>query len=323
MRYFATLVAAALAAAVAVAGPAGAADPAPTFDGCGKAVKDSPSDGTSETGGAPDQSEIEGAFLNADASTINIIIKNLDGTVPPPYSSITYDAKYDTSDGSYFVRAYLDFTGSVVFEYGHLDTTVSTTPRYQRDGSTQGKLFEGQHGVVQIAIPPEAGGKPGTTLKALTAETQLGETTVVPGAVPSPTRGLSAPSDDVGLGSVTLGACASPATPTTSPSTPTGTPPSATQQTAGPLPVTLVSKSVKHAKTVKIKVRSSQPLTKLGARISKGSKVYGTGKLAKLNGNGTFKVKAPKLRKGTYLLAIAGTDAAGNRRTASFKLKVK
>src|SRR4051794_36991861 len=116
MRYIVMLVAAVLAATVALAGPAGAADPAPTFGGCGKAVKDSPTDGTSETGAAPDQSEIEGAFVNTGAgdTTVNLIIKNLDGTVPAPYSSITYDAKYDTTDGTFFVRAFLDFSGSAV-----------------------------------------------------------------------------------------------------------------------------------------------------------------------------------------------------------------
>ena len=325
MKVIASLLAAALAAAVAVAAPAGAADPIPTFDGCGKAVKDPAGDATEQAGDAPDQVDLTGAFVNADQNTINLIVKNLDGTVPPPYSSITYDATYDTSAGSLFVRAFLDFTGSVVFEYGHLD---SSTPlkRYQRDGATDGKLFTGANGVVQIKVPAEAGGKPGTVLKGLTAETQTGEATFVPGAAPTPSRGISISSDTSGLGSVPLGPCAPGTTPapTTTPA-PGSSPAPGTQsqQTGGPLPVKLVSKSVKHAKTVKIKVKSSEALTDLGARISKGAKVFGTGKLAKLNGAGTFKIKAKKLKKGTYKLDLAGTDSSGARRVASYKLKVK
>src|SRR4051812_22754067 len=169
MRLLALLLTAALAALVA--GPAGAADPTPTYSGCGKAVKDASGDATEQAGTAPDQVDLTGAFVNADQNTVNLIVKNLDGTVPPPYSSITYDATYGSADASLFVRAFLDFTGSVVFEYGHLD---SSTPlkRYQRDGDTKGNLFKGANGVVQITVPPEAGGKPGTQLKGIIAETQ-------------------------------------------------------------------------------------------------------------------------------------------------------
>jgi hypothetical protein len=332
MRYLVTLVAASLAAIVAVAGPAGAADPAPTFSGCGKFAKDSPSDATDTVADpAPDEVEIENAWFDVDASTatMNMTIKNLTGTVPPPATSITYDALYGTADGAtHFVRAYIDFSGMTSFEYGHTEPLAVST-RYAYDGAAEGKLFTGQHGVVQVKVPPEAGAKPGGKLSGITAETQLGRTTVVPGAVnQSPTRGLSFQDDNVGVGSVTIAACdgATPGAPAGAPvqQSPSG---GSTQQTAGPLPLTLVTKSAKKAKakkTVKLKVKSSEALTSLAARISKGSKVYGTGKLASVNGAGTFKVKLSKaLKKGTYLVAFAGKDSAGRPRTTSFKLKVK
>ena len=57
------------AVAALLAGTAGAADPAPTFSGCGKFVKDSPTDGTDVASDQanPDmkEAEIENAFLNA------------------------------------------------------------------------------------------------------------------------------------------------------------------------------------------------------------------------------------------------------------------
>src|SRR5947208_17121072 len=158
MRYIVLLTAAALASAVAIAGPAGAADPAPTFSGCGRFAKDSPSDATDTVADpAPDEVEIENAFVNTDATgaTLNMTIKNLSGTVPPPATSITYDATYGfTSGTTNFVRAYVDFAGMVTYEYGHTEP-LATSTRYARDGDATGKLFLGQHGVVQVTIPPE------------------------------------------------------------------------------------------------------------------------------------------------------------------------
>jgi hypothetical protein len=330
------IAAATLASGVALGGPANAADPMPAFSGCGKSVKDSPSDATDQVASpAPRETEIEGAFVNAgDAKpTINLIIADLTGSVPPPATSITYDTIYGfTASTTNFVRAYLDFTGMVVFEYGHTEP-LATSTRYALDGPTAGKLFTGAHGVVQIEVPQEAGGKAGTTLKGLQAETQLGRTTFVPGAVSqSPSRGLSFQDDTAGLGNVTIGPCA-PGTTTGggTTTTPTVTPPSSsappTSSSSGPLPVSLGSKSVKAArkrKTITIKLKSSEPLTAVGVRISKGTAAYGTGKLAKLVKTGKVKVKLTKaLKKGSYALDVAGTDGKGARRVASFKLKVK
>jgi hypothetical protein len=324
----------ATAVAALLAGTAGAADPTPTFSGCGKAAKDSPTDGTDVASDAanPDmaEAEIEGAFINAAAPNVNLTIADLTGSVPPPALSITYNANYGvTGDLLTFVRAYLDFTGSVAYEYGHQEALPNTT-RYVYDGTTTGAMFPGQHGVVQIAIPPEAGGKPGTTLKGVTAETQVGRSTVVPGAVTqSPTRGLSYSHDTAGLGNVLMGPCAGAGTAPTGTSTPPAStaPAPAPSQPAGPLPVKLASKSIKKAKkgkTVKVKLKASEPLTSVGVRIAKGSKAYGSGKLAKLSATKTVKVKLTSaLKKGTYAFDVAGTDAKGARRVGSLKLKVK
>jgi hypothetical protein len=323
---------AALAGGVAFGGgPAGAADPVPTFSGCGKFVKDSPNDAADQVADpAPKETEIEGAFVNADGTpTFNLIIANLTGTAPPPATSVTYNAVYSWKpDTTTFVRAHIDFTGAVVYEYGHTEP-LATSTRYAYDGPADGKLAKGEHGVVTIIIPPDAGGKPGTALKAIEAQTQLGRTTVVPGAGSgSPSRGLSFQDDAAGIGGVTIGPCA-PGTGSTAPATaaPTTTTTTPSSQTAGPLPVTLVSKKIKAAKpkkTVAIKLKASEPLTAVGIRISKGKKVFGTGKAAKLSGTGTIKVKVAKgLKKGTYALDVAGTDAKNQRRIASLKLSVK
>ena len=320
----------ATAVAALLAGTAGAAPP--TYNNCGVFKKDGPADATDPAADpAPDETEIENAWLQYDTRpTMNIQIKNLTGTVPPPATSVTYNAVFGgvTSGVTNFVRAHIDFTGTPVFEYGHTEP-LATSTRYAYDGPTEGELFTGEHGVAQIVIPPEGGGKPGTKLQGVTAQTQLGRTTVVPGAASqSPSRGLSFQNDDVALGNWTVGPCepgTAPTTTTPTTTTPTTTTP-ATQQ-AGPLPVRLAKKSIKKAKkgkTVKVKLRSSEPLTNVGVRIAKGAKAYGTGKLAKLGSTGTVKVKLTKaLKKGTYSFDVAGTDSKGQRRVGSLKLKVK
>jgi hypothetical protein len=324
------LIVALLTSAMAIE-PAVAATP--SFSGCGKFAKDGPADATDTVADPPPgEVEIEAGWVDAGGPkpTLNLQIANLTGTVPPPATSITYDAIYSwTSGTSTFVRAYLDFSGSTVYEYGHTEP-LATSTRYAFDGTAEGQLFTGEHGVVQIVIPPDAGGKPGTKLSGITGETQLGRTTFVPGAVnQSPSRGLSFQDDNVGIGAVTIGDCAASAPPasstptTTAPSTPASTTPSSQ---AGPLPVKLATKKLKKAKAKKavaVKLNASEALTKIDVRLSKGKTVYGTGKLAKLSGSGTVKFKLKKaIKKGTYAFDVAGTDAQGHRRIASFKLKV-
>ena len=311
--------------------PASAAPP--TFSGCGKFVKDNAADGTDTVADpAPRETEIEGAWVDAGGPkpSINLQIANLTGTVPPPATSITYDAIYGgVGDAINFVRAYVDFAGMVVFEYGHQEDLAGASTRYAYDGDTEGELFTGEHGVVKMVVPPEAGGKAGTVLKGITGETQLGRTTFVPGAInQSPSRGLSFQNDNVGLGNVTIGDCAGGATPPggggpTPPSTPDSNTPSSQ---AEPAPVTLVTKKIKRAKAkkaVKVKLKTTEALSGVAVRLSKGKTVYGTGKLAKLTSTGTVKFKLKKaIKKGTYQFDVAGTDGQGRRRIASLKLKV-
>ena len=75
---------------------AGAADPKPTYNGCGKYAKDAAGDATDPVSGetgAPDDADITGAWFDyapakgADATTVNIQVKNLTGSVTPPAMS--------------------------------------------------------------------------------------------------------------------------------------------------------------------------------------------------------------------------------------------
>ena len=315
----------------------------PTFSGCGKFVKDNAADGSDPTGPAPKEAEIVAAWIDAGGPkpSLNIQIADLTGSVAPPATSITYDAIYGGvgDQDLTFVRAYLDFAGMVAYEYGHQETLPSGNPRYVYDGDTEGEMFTGEQGVVRVVIPPEAGGKAGQVLKGVTPETQVGRSAIVPGAVNvAPTRGFSFQNDTSSLGNVTLGDCA-PGTTTppgggggggggTTPPPGGGTPntqPPSSQ--APPAPVTLVTKSLKRAKAkkaVKVKMKTTEALTAVAVRLSKGSKVFGTGKLSKLTRTGTVKFKLKKaIKKGTYAFDVAGTDGQGRRRIATLKLKVR
>lgn len=331
MKLFAPLFALVLAVLVASAGPAAAVDDnKPVYDAsttCGKFGKDSDSDQSDTTGAEIPEAEIVNGFVKYDAAkgkeatTVNLTIKSLTGTVPPPATSLSYNALYNST---IFVRAHVDFAGMVTYEYGHTEPLAVST-RYAYDGATTGKLFPGEGGVVQIVIPEEAGGKVGSNLSGVTGEVQVGRTTVVPGAISqSPSRGLSFSNDTVAIGAFKIGPCAPAAAPA-APSTGPNTTPTSVQ---APAPsVKLLTKSVKKAKKgkkISLKFSASSELKSVALRLSKGRKVFGTGKAARLSGTKTLKVKLSKaLRKGTYQLAFAGSDSTGRRSVGSFKLKVK
>jgi hypothetical protein len=150
---------------------------------------------------------------------------------------------------------------------------------------------------------------------------------VLPGAAPTPAKGglLYVVDDATTKGTHTVGS-ACPATPPPAPSPGTG--PAGTQTPpvdsgAGPIPAKLVTKRVKRAKALKLKLSSTEKLTAFGLQIRRGKKVFGKLAGRTLSGKATFKVKVSKLKKGTYTVDLAGTDAAGARRFGVAKLKVR
>lgn len=344
MRRLRTVPLAALAAATAAgiaSGPTSAqtgdAKPTPCADQL--AYRDAASDrlatdGNVQAAGIPttDSSEILRGFLRydpakgADALTYNVVVKNLKAEVPSGATTLSWVSYYRTPDDTLrFVRAITDFTGATVFEYGNFTpnpTGVGLTGVSVYEGTTNGKMFEGPEGIVQLVIPA-AHAPAGTKLTTLYTNTTQGRTlpTSFP---PQVSRGVStvidtAPDDapDTAPGTFTVAECVAP-------------PPAAavTGPTSGPavLPVKLTSSSVKapKGKSMSLKVRSSEEITNLTARLRKGSKKVGSGSLAKFSGSATLKLKlTSKVKKGNYILDLAGTNASGQRGTSSLKLKVK
>lgn len=300
---------------------------------CGYQVKDADADtvgpaGT--TGGSPANLEILEVFVKHDASkgdeatTMNIVIKDLNQAVPAGATGLNWTVSYMVGDTQRFVRAVRDYTGSVIFEHGmvvDLEATTTSVP----SGQTPGKLFEGPNGVIQIVVPKEFGAA-GAKIDGVSVVAGASRQ-AVPNAIQTPTRGLSSIYDRVPDEANTfsapfmVSACdpapAAPAAPVAAPPAPTA---------AGPLPLTLTSKSVKapKGKSLKLKIKASEALTKLSFTLTGKGKKVGAGSLAKLNGAGTVTLKlSTKLKKGSYELLASGTDSKGAKRTTKLKLTVK
>lgn len=323
------------AAALAVA-PAGASDPKPVFT-CGLFVKDSDKD-SSEPNSVPpgavhDNMEIKGFFLEhkpdrgAEATTVNIVVKDLKAEVPQGNTAVNWTFEWKSGETVRFVRAVYDYSGATAFEWGEFAATgapAGVSGSYQYRGDTTGELYEGADGVVKIVIPQDVDGKAGTALTGLTASANTGKS-VVPVAATTPSRGVAYENDSVTGKAWTVAACTpDPPVVEQGGSSTGGGGRSTTTGSDAPLPVKLVTTRAKRSKKLRLKVRSTEQVTRLVAQLRKRGKVVARGRLAKLSGTARLTLKArKKLKKGTYVLDLAGTDASGRHRLTAARLKVR
>jgi hypothetical protein len=333
------LVAAAIVAGAMIIAPAGAQSADAPAPGCfGLLFKDKAGDAVSAGPGAaqagnpsPENLDLTEGWVNVDGtgSAINMRVKNLTKDVPNGATAIVWQANYVGKAGTAaWVRAITDFSGIISYDYGGVQDTPAI-PFNVRSGGTTGNFLEGENGVVTVYFP-EAVEPKGTQLKSFNIVTEEA-VQALPGAAPTPVKGGSLYEDDNASGGKNTftigGACpaavpAAPATTTGTPATP-GQPVAQTQD--GPLPVKVTTtkfKAKKVKKGMSLKLSSTEPITQLAAQIKKGKKVLGKGTLAKLDGKGTLKLKAKGLKKGTYVLDLAGTDAKGARRFTAANIKV-
>jgi len=309
------------AASAAVAAPAPAIDEQKPTAPCGQQLPD-------RAGDVPNANlDLTGGFFKhepakaGDATTINLVLKELDKTIPDGSTFVSWNLYWTGGDDvERFVRAVTDFSGVLSYEFGQVENAgVVTVSRAL--GVMPGAFFEGKDGVVQLVIPQDHDGKAGTTLKGPNAITYTGSPGIA--AAPTPTRGpLTAVDTSVGK-PYTIGPCtAPPAAPSEEP--PATPPPSGDAPADQGLPVKVLTKKARAKKgRLAIKLQSSEPLTQVAGQLVKGRKVLGKGTLAKLDGKGTLKLRVKKARKGTYRLDLAGSDAEGRRRFGSVKLKLR
>jgi len=335
MRRIRLLAAAAGLAAVAVA-PAGAVDETKPDVGCfGHLFMDKVGDAVSagpagDPAAKPANLDLVDGFLKYDeaqgddAATVNIRVADLSTAIPQGATAIIWQANYLGSAGvAAWVRAITDFSGLITYDYGGVEETPAI-PFNVRQGGTTGAFFEGENGIVQIVVPPTVEPK-GTTLKTFTVTTSEA-VQALPGAAPTPVKGGSLYEDDSASGGRTTWTVGEPC-PAAAPDAPpvTETPSSPAPVGMGEaLALEVRTKSVKRGKRLALKVRSAEPLTRVAAQLRKGKRVYAKGARRKLDGNGKIRLRVTRrLKKGTYVVDVAGTDGEGARRFNAAKLKVR
>jgi hypothetical protein len=316
----------------AVATGQGAA-PAP---GCaGVAFTDDTGDVSPSGGPTATNLDLKAGWFNTDKSgvvTANLQVANMSATPAPPATAASWYYVYTVGTTVFYVDMEADVTGAVIYEYGNyvVDETNGTAT-YTPTGETKGSFTEGADGVISMVVPKGAKGAVGQKLTASNGQTSpliqngLGGGVLLPGDDTAPEDGKT-----YDVGACELGTGGGTTTPPPAATPVPGqapTPAPAAGGTAAPkLPLTLKTKSVKAKKgTLAIKLKASAAVTKIGARVRKANKAFGTGRLAKLakGKTGTVKVKAKKAKKGSYLLDVTARLADGRLASATFKLKVK
>ncbi len=270
------------------------------------------------------------AAKGEEAATFNLQIANLSKDIPDGSTAVSWYVASGANAGDTWLRALTDFTGVVSYEYGHYEI-VGPQTQSVRDGGTTGAFFEGADGVIQIVMPADGPGKPGTVQKTQTITTYEARQ-VLPGAAPTPAKGGLLYTVDTAStkGTYTVGSPC-PATPPAAPPPSVGTAPTAPVANVGPLPVKVSGTKLKAKKVKKsatFKVSSSETITQLGAQLKgtgkKANTIFGRGSLAKLSGSGKLKLKVTKkLKKGKYQMDLVGTDSQGAKRFTAVRVTVR
>lgn len=324
----ATAVAAGLAAlpsAPAGAQPSPAAKPSV---GCaGQAFTDPAGDQISDYIGlgvgpkGPPNTDITGGFFGWDGKTLtaNIQIADLDlsqagiagqvngqdASVPGGLMGTDYNVFYSLDGKTRVVTAARTGT-TFAFHFGTYD---ANTGLLTTDGDTTGHIFEGKDGVVQIAIPPKAGGMDGKLLAAPYAEAD------------NRLAVLASPADvapDSGHGeSYTVGGCIDGAAPGGGGAT--GPKPAARLPLRAPL--LLGSARIANARhRLAFKVRAAKTITNLRLVLRQSSghgKAFAVGSAKRVQGTRTVALRVlRRLKAGTYALQATGTVGGKRLKTA-------
>ena len=259
-----------------------------------------------------------GLFFRADGDkiTANVVIADLTSTPPSGYSAVRYRVYVTVGGTIRYVQALVG-GGTPAFTYG---SELQAT--YTEDGQTTGAIHEGKNGVIEIVIPADAGGKPGTKLDATSSSVGLMTFPGIPAEAMLPPFYLqtdTAPDGAADGPSTTPAPCSAAAgsaaaKKTTAPAT------AARVSLKGS---TISAKKANAKRSASLVLQSSGPLTSVTASLKRGSTSVGSGSLAKLSGSGTLKLKLKgKLKKGAHKLRVTGKRADGSTLSAAFKITV-
>jgi hypothetical protein len=262
----------------------------------------------------PPSTDILGLFFRVDGDkvTANIVVSDLVASPPAGFYAVRYRAYATVAGDIQYFQALVTSSGTT-YTYGGDFAGVS----YAEQGDTTGALFEGKDGVIQLVLPPDVGGKPGTPLAATSA-------TAGPITAPVPPQAMLAPfyfqadtaPDGAADGPGTTPAPCAAAT-TTSPGGPAATTPKVTLKKSS-----LSAKKTNSKRSATFSLSSSEELTSVTGKLRRGSTILGSGKLSKLSGTAPLKVKLKqKVKKGNYTLALTAKTAGGSAFSSTFKVK--
>jgi hypothetical protein len=314
------------ALAVGAAIPATAEDAKPTPTSCGGLAFEDPAGDQAVVSPAvrksPDNMDIRAGFFRyvQDASgkpvlTTNLVVAKLDKTVDTGMAGASWYFHWTNGDQGQFTRVDV-IDGNVTYQYGHQATDGLTV-----DGTTKGRLIEGEMGVVEVVVPSGMG----VAGKALTAPSGEGRIRYGASAVNN-SRPVDTTADGKDFKAVVCEGPSAGASTTPPPPGPDAPPPAPGDPQAKPASVSVRAGAAKLAKrTVTVALQSSETLTNVKAKLLKAKSVVASGSLAKLPGKGTLKLKAAKkkLKKGGYTLSLTFTDASGRAGSSSSALKVR
>ncbi|HEY2983151.1 MAG TPA: hypothetical protein VGJ38_03285, partial [Jatrophihabitantaceae bacterium] len=277
-----------------------------------------------------ENTDLTGVFMNyrpdkdgKPVLTANLQIASLDKTLPPPSDSqggLWYYVVYNVDGTVWFVRAALPPSGGdPEYAYG----TIDATGVYTTVGTTTGAFFEGADGVVQIDVPAEAGGTPGTLLGGVvgTVDYIQGVDDVVGLNNHVDTAPDQADVIDPNGESYTVADCPVAVTASTSPS-------STPRPTALPFrasPTIGSARTARKGRTLRVRVQATRAITDLRVQLRAASgrgAVLASGAARSLSGAGTLRLKlARTLKKGRYALVATGT-VDGRRLRAVQRVRV-
>ena len=312
-------------ALVLLAAPASqAAAPAP---GCaGLAFSDPEGDVPAMAGPTATNLDITEGFFNTDAkgkvfATMKVADMSL--APPPPATAVTWYMTWVVKDVTYYVSLDANLAGETVYETGTYGPGPTGGDSYQPTGETTGTVVEGPGGSITWAVPASAKGSSGQSLTAPAGQTYqlvqngLGGGVLLFGDETAADEGVT----------YTVGSCENGGGATTVPgiATPNIVAPGVALP-APTLPLTLATKSVKAKRgVVAVRLKGSAAVTSVVARLRKGNKAFGTGKLAAIAAGktGALKIKAKKARKGTYVLDVTARLVDGRTASHAFRLRVR
>lgn len=290
-----------IAAALMAPGAAQAASATP----CGlPAVSDPTGDAGDPPRNVGPNLDITEAFFRTEGPTTTAYIRVADmsraAQDDPTVLSVTWRMLWSEGSSERYVAAKLQRDGRLEYSFG-----TGTT----EEGQTSGEMFEGAGGYVAINLPAKFAPAGGKLVKPF-ADTTFNSGVNTSGY--GVTYGGSAdraPDESVGR-DYTIGGCA-PAPPSASgsakPAAPATSPQSKPASSVPALQITGVGARTK-GRRLSLSLRSSRVLRRLVVTLKQGKRTVATGRLARIDGDGTVTLKARgSLKRGRYtVVAKAG-----------------